>query len=73
MPIYEYHCESCDKKYEKLQEDSTEKFICPSCGGLAKRVIGTFYFSKDPSWMHSGGSTKLNWPPGRPGCRHYPE
>ena len=34
MPIYEYVCQDCGEKYEKLVRSSTAqvKLICPSCG-----------------------------------------
>ena len=53
MPIYEYYCNFCDKTYEKLQKmNSSKKIVCPSCKGLAKRVISTSHSFRDPSWMH---------------------
>ncbi len=35
MPIYEYKCESCGTRFEKLVRRSVEadEFGCPSCGG----------------------------------------
>ncbi len=35
MPIYEYVCESCNSKFEKLVRSmsSTETVECPKCGG----------------------------------------
>lgn len=34
MPIYEYVCEGCNKKFEKLVKSmsSTEAAVCPKCG-----------------------------------------
>jgi putative FmdB family regulatory protein len=34
MPIYEYHCEDCGTKFEKLVRRATEApdVACPSCG-----------------------------------------
>lgn len=34
MPIYEYVCQDCGEKYEKLVRSSTAKvtLVCPSCG-----------------------------------------
>lgn len=31
MPIWDYHCEKCDKCYEVLLAKSTDTAICPSC------------------------------------------
>ena len=37
MPIYEYKCEDCGTKFEKLVRRSTEmaEVECPSCGEKA--------------------------------------
>ncbi len=34
MPIYEYVCQDCGEKYEKLVRSTSAqvKLICPSCG-----------------------------------------
>ena len=34
MPIYEYKCESCGNKFEKLvrRASDTDELGCPSCG-----------------------------------------
>ena len=34
MPIYEYKCEDCDTKFEKLvrRADEAAEVNCPSCG-----------------------------------------
>jgi putative FmdB family regulatory protein len=57
MPVYEFYCPDCAKKFDKLcsfsQSDS--KFSCPHCQGQrAERCISRFAsFSKD-----SSGSTQ---------------
>lgn len=43
MPIYEYRCEDCGSKFEKLVRRSGEAVECPSCGaGHLKRELSTF-------------------------------
>ncbi len=45
MPLYEYHCQDCGQKFEKLTRFSNrdEKVTCPSCGGSrTKRAISLF-------------------------------
>ena len=39
MPIYEYHCQSCNKEFELLVRNST-KPECPKCGSrkLSKKM-----------------------------------
>ncbi len=45
MPIYEYRCEKCSKKFDILHKSSLseEKIMCPACGSLEnKKVFSTF-------------------------------
>ncbi len=40
MPIYEYQCEACGHKMEKLQKVSDEPLIvCPECGAPKLRKL----------------------------------
>jgi putative FmdB family regulatory protein len=32
MPIFEYRCEDCGSKFEKLVRRSTDSVECPTCG-----------------------------------------
>jgi putative FmdB family regulatory protein len=45
MPIYEYHCKQCGKKFEKLVKLSTQtaEIECPQCGGRrAEKTVSLF-------------------------------
>ncbi len=40
MPIYEYECQECSHRFEKIQAHGEEPVItCPECEGEVKRVI----------------------------------
>lgn len=40
MPVYEYECESCSVRFEKVQRFSEDPLKqCPDCGGRVHRVI----------------------------------
>ena len=42
MPIYEYECQSCRKRYEKLQKITDKPCTtCPSCGGPMRKLISS--------------------------------
>ena len=42
MPIYEYKCQSCGERHEKLQKYSDPLCKkCPHCGGLLKKLISS--------------------------------
>ena len=40
MPLYEYECEQCHKRVEKIQKFSDGPLtICPHCGGSLERTL----------------------------------
>ena len=52
MPILQYKCKSCGKKFEELVKSHTDKVVCPDCGGETERdYSGAVYSStgKKPS------------------------
>ena len=67
MPIYEYKCDDCGTKFEKLVRRSTEvaELECPSCGkNHLKQEFSTFA-------AHANGAPKAAEAPMCPGgmCR----
>ena len=42
MPLYEYECESCGKRFERIQKFSDPPVEeCPSCGKRVRKVISS--------------------------------
>ena len=42
MPLYEYQCESCHQRFEKIQKFSDPLIeICPSCGGKVNKLVSS--------------------------------
>lgn len=40
MPLYEYECSSCGKRFERLQKFSDPpESTCEACGGTARRLL----------------------------------
>jgi putative FmdB family regulatory protein len=40
MPIYEYECQTCEKRFEKIQKLNDPSIeICPSCGGSVRKCF----------------------------------
>ena len=40
MPLYEYQCEKCGHRFEKIQKFSDKPIKkCPECGGRVKQLI----------------------------------
>jgi putative FmdB family regulatory protein len=45
MPLYEYVCQACGERFEKLIRSITNpaKIVCPSCASAAvERALSTF-------------------------------
>lgn len=41
MPLYEYQCQDCEHRYERIEKASSpHDGTCPSCGGAARRLLG---------------------------------
>ncbi len=72
MPIYEYTCQSCKKRFERLQKVSDPPSKkCPSCGGHLKKNVSspaiqfkgkgfyiTDYVKKEPSAQEAKAKSK---------------
>lgn len=40
MPIYEYECRKCGRRFEKIERfDSSPRKKCPVCAGRADRLL----------------------------------
>ncbi len=66
MPVYEYQCRQCDKRFELLrpmsQSDATA--TCPRCAATdAQRTISVF-----AAVSHEGGGSRLLASSGPSGC-----
>ncbi len=42
MPLFEYHCESCDQTFEKLSKTQKEAIPCPDCKQEAAKIVSAF-------------------------------
>ncbi len=67
MPIFEYACESCGTKFEKLVRRSEEVTECPSCSGKVAQQWSTFAargngMSKDAAPMGGCGGGMCRTP-----------
>jgi len=52
MPLYEYECSECGRKFElrRSMSDSDSDIKCPECGkGILKRVLSLFSTSSSAS------------------------
>ena len=67
MPLYEYQCEACGHRFEKIQKFSDPLVdICPVCGGFVRKLIsspafqfkGTGFYITDYPKKDQGGTDK---------------
>lgn len=42
MPLYEYQCEACNARFEKIQKYSDPLVeVCPTCGGRVRKLVSS--------------------------------
>ena len=42
MPLYEYQCDACEHRFEKIQKYSDPHVdACPKCGGAVKKLVSS--------------------------------
>ncbi|MGH8638790.1 MAG: FmdB family zinc ribbon protein [Burkholderiales bacterium] len=42
MPLYEYQCDACSHRFERIQKFSDPPIeTCPSCGGTVKKLLSS--------------------------------
>jgi putative FmdB family regulatory protein len=65
MPLYEYQCDACGRRFEKIQKFSDPPIeVCPTCGGHVQKLVsspafqfkGTGWYITDYSRKDKGGS-----------------
>ena len=49
MPLYEFYCNYCRERFEKLWRtpDLPDVLVCPKCRAFSMRVFSTFSFRFD--------------------------
>src|SRR6202041_3290899 len=65
MPLYEYQCEKCGHRFEKIQKFS-DKMVkkCPKCGGRVEQMISAPAVQfKGSGWYVTDYANKSHAPP----------
>lgn len=63
MPLYEYECENCKHRYEKIESiHASEENECPICQQKAHRIISgsTFKFKGSGWYVNDYGQSNSN-------------
>jgi putative FmdB family regulatory protein len=65
MPLYEYECEKCGHRFEKIQKFSDRMVKkCPECGGKVEQMISAPAVQfKGSGWYVTDYANKPNVPP----------
>lgn len=68
MPIYEFGCSDCGKRWESLVRSYDDRSTCPQCGSVnAERLLSTEYSirmeSSTPGSTCCGRSERCDAPP----------
>jgi putative FmdB family regulatory protein len=58
MPVYEFECE-CGHRFENLVQMGTNKYECPKCQKVAKKIMSPCTFElKGGGWYADGYASK---------------
>lgn len=70
MPIYEYRCPACDKRFEAFLTSSSEQAVCPQCHGTKlQKLMSTFAASVAGGYKASQAAPAASSePPKSGGC-----
>lgn len=68
MPIYEFECNDCHKRFEKIQKMKDPFPPCPSCGGAVHKCFsvcalmfkGSGFYINDYKKKGSGASSEVS-------------
>ena len=71
MPIYEYHCQTCNSDFEEMTgQGDGDKVKCPDCGTKANRQLSLFSFKfHNPFTKDGEGYSSVTYPPDEYGER----
>ena len=67
MPIYEYVCDDCGERYERIVMSQTQKISCPKCVS-AKRTLQLSVFAAPSNGSKSSASSSSTLSSGGPCC-----
>jgi putative FmdB family regulatory protein len=68
MPLYEYQCDACDSRFERIQKFSDPPVeTCPSCGGTVRKLLSSPAIQfKGSGWYITDYARKSSSDPSKP-------
>jgi putative FmdB family regulatory protein len=65
MPLHEYECDVCGRRFEKIQKFSDPPIeVCPTCGGHVHKLISSPAFTFKGSGFYATDYAKKDSSPG---------
>jgi putative FmdB family regulatory protein len=60
MPLYEYQCDACGRRFERIRKFSDPPIeVCPTCGGKVQKLVSSPAFHlKGTGWYATDYSRK---------------
>jgi putative FmdB family regulatory protein len=55
MPIYEYICDDCETRFERIVINKQQEIACPKCAGKKNTIQLSVFASAKSSTSFSGG------------------
>ena len=68
MPIYEYVCDDCGQRYERLVMNQKQAIICPKCESGRHTIQLSVFAAPANGSKSSSGSSSSKAPSGGGGC-----
>jgi len=69
MPIYEYECEDCGTRHEKIVMAKGQEIVCPKCASRKQTVqLSVFNAATKSGPSANGGASSSNASSGECGC-----
>jgi putative FmdB family regulatory protein len=70
MPIYEYVCDKCDTRFERIVSNARQEIACPKCASKKATIQLSVFATSSGSSGSSNGATKssASFSGGRGGC-----
>jgi putative FmdB family regulatory protein len=62
MPIYEYICDDCGNKFEKLVRRNQDAIACPSCGESHLKTALSTFAAHSSNGKSQGSSREAQFP-----------
>jgi putative FmdB family regulatory protein len=75
MPLYEYQCEACGHRFEKIRKFSDPPLdACPVCGGHVRKLLSSPAIQfKGTGWYITDYAKKSSTDSGQPGSKSTAE